>query len=98
MICLKLFFVLMGLMTVNQIMGTTYGTWKEGFQKEKFEIGLYKMAILCIGYGAVALTALLAGEYIPGAEYVSGLLLDPIARYFTKLVTDLRCMVNEKTG
>lgn len=93
---IKLFIILIGLMLANQLMGTTYGTWKKGFNKAVFCSGCYKLGILCLGYGTVAVTARYAGEYIPGAEYISGLLLEPIARYFTKLVETLRNMVMDK--
>ena len=95
--CIKLFLVLLLLMIVNQLMGTGYGAWKEGFQREKFLAGCYKLLVLCLGYGTVAVSAYAAGAYIEAAQYISGLLIEPVCRYFAKLVGTLRSMVEEKT-
>lgn len=95
--CIKLFLVLMLLLAVNQVMGAGYGAWTEGFQKDKFLAGLYKLLILCLGYGTLALSSHVAGAYIEEAQYISGLLIEPVCRYFAKLTGTLRNMVEEKT-
>lgn len=92
---IKLMIVLLVLVGVNQAIGTTYGWWKEGFDKTCFLSGLYKIGILLLGYGALAFAAYYAAEYVPSAEYVSGILIEPIARYFTKICEKLRSMLAE---
>ena len=94
---IKLFAVLMVLMIVNQLMGTAYGTWSEGFDLTKLLAGLYKIAILCIGYGAIAFAAYFASDYVSEVEYLSGILIEPIVKYFAKIVESLKNMINEKT-
>lgn len=93
--CFRLIFVLVSLMVVNQIIGTGYGTWKEGFCKETFCKGLFKILCLLLGYGVLALTIHLASEFVPQAEYLSGILLEPIAKYFTKVCDSLKNLLNE---
>lgn len=82
-------------MAVNQLMGTGYGVWKDGFDKVKFFNGLHKIVLLAVGYGTVAMAAHFAGNYIGDAEYISGLLIDPIVRYFAKLIGNLKVLVSD---
>ena len=91
----KLIFVLIALMLVNQIIGTGYGSWKDGFNKQVFFKGLMKIIYLLLGYGVIALTIHLAAEVVPQAEYLSGILLEPIAKYFTKVCDSLKGLLNE---
>ncbi len=65
-------------------------TWKEGFQKEKCIKGAERRALVLIGYSAFALIAYFAGQKASAMEYLSGLLLEPIARYFVSLLNRLR--------
>lgn len=88
--CLTLICVLLILMGVNQIIGTTYGSWKAGFKKELLYTGLLKIFYLAIGYGALAFAAHFASQYVPAAEYLSGILIEPIAKYFSKICESLR--------
>lgn len=60
----KLIGVLIALMVVNQIIGTGYGTWKEGFNKQVFWKGVTKVLYLLLGYGVIALTINLAAEFV----------------------------------
>lgn len=90
-----LFIVLIVLMAANQIIGTTYGTWKKGFNKPLFCSGLLKIAQLAVGYGALALAAHFASQYVPAAEYLNGILVEPIARYFSKICESLRLLLSE---
>ncbi len=95
---IKLYAVLLGLMLANQIVGTSYGSFKEGFKKEKLGYGLWKLFTAAIGYAAIAFAAHFANEYIKGIEYLSGILLDPIARYFLDVVDKLKTLINENVG
>lgn len=87
--------VLIVLMIVNQIIGTSYGAWKEGFEKEKLLSGLWKILSLAIGYGALAFASCFAAQYVPSAEYLSGILIEPIAKYFSKICTTLRQLLDD---
>lgn len=91
---LKLIVVLIVLMIANQAIGTGYGSWKEGFNKQVFWKGITKIGCLLIGYGAIALTIHLAADVIPQAQYLSGILLEPIAKYFTKVCDSLKSLLN----
>lgn len=92
---LQLILILVVLMAANQIIGTGYGSWKSGFNKALFWRGVKKIFLLFIGYGAIALAARFAADYIPKAEYLSGILLEPIAKYFTKVCDSLKRLLNE---
>ena len=94
-ISMKLIIVLCVLMVVNQIIGTSYGSLTEGFKKEKLLNGLWKMGTILAGYAAIAFSARWAGQYISGIEYLSGILLEPIAKYFLKIVDKLKNLLNE---
>lgn len=94
---LELLAVLLVLMAVNQLLGTGYGSWKSGFDKALFVRGLKKVGLLLLGYGALAFATHFAGSYVPSVEYLSGILLEPIARYFTKICDSLRNLLNEPT-
>ena len=80
-------------MIANQLIGTGYGAWTSGFNKDKFFAGLYKIGTLAVGFGVLAISAHFAGNYVEGLEYISGLLLEPIAMYFTKLTRNLKDMI-----
>nr|WP_325200478.1 hypothetical protein [uncultured Oscillibacter sp.] len=44
-----------------------------------------------------ALAVHFAADYIPKAEYLNGILLEPIAKYFTKVCDSLKQLLNEST-
>jgi len=90
---IRLILVLFVLMFVNQCVGVSYGAFREGFRRDKFEAGIWRYATVLAGYAAIALTVYLARDTVEGIEYVSGLLLEPIARYFLKLVQKLKKIV-----
>lgn len=92
---ITLIMVLLVLMAVNQIIGTTYGSWKNGFKKELLWAGLLKIFYLAIGYGALAFAAHYASQYVPAAEYLSGILVEPIAKYFSKICESLRKLLDD---
>lgn len=92
---IKLIAVLVVLMIVNQIVGTTYGSWKRGFQKDLLWKGLWKIFCLALGYGALAFAAHYASQYVPSAEYLSGILIEPIAKYFSKICESLRHLLDD---
>lgn len=94
---LQLIFILVVLMTANQIIGTGYGSWKSGFDSDLFFKGVKKIFLLFVGYGAIALAVRFAADVIPKAEYLSGILLEPIAKYFTKVCDSLKQLLNEPT-
>lgn len=95
---LKLFVVLVILMAVNQLLGTAYGTWKTKFDRRFFAKGFWKVVYLAAGYGAIAIAARYAGDYIPNIEYLSGILLEPIAKYFSKICESLRGLLNDSAS
>lgn len=84
-------------MAANQIIGTGYGSWKSGFDWDLFLRGVEKVVLLLVGYGAIALVVHFAADYIPKVEYLSGILLEPIARYFTKVCESPKQLLNEPT-
>ena len=94
---LQLVLILVVLMAANQIIGTGYGSWKSGFNEDLFRRGVKKIFLLFIGYGAIALAVHFAADYVPKAEYLSGILLEPIAKYFTKVCDSLKQLLNEPT-
>lgn len=89
--------ILVILMLANQIIGTGYGSWKEGFSKELFWKGVKKIILLFVGYGAIALAVHFAAGYVPKIEYLNGILLEPIAKYFAKVCDALKQLLNEPT-
>lgn len=93
----QLIFILVVLMVANQTIGTGYGSWKSGFNSDLFFKGVKKIVLLFIGYGAIALAVHFAADYIPKAEYLNGILLEPIAKYFTKVCDSLKQLLNEST-
>ena len=93
----QLMCVLVVLMVANQLIGTGYGSWKEGFSWPLFCRGVKKICLLFVGYGAIALTVHLAADHIPKIEYLNGILLEPIAKYFTKVCSSLKQLLNEST-
>jgi len=94
---LQLIIILLVLMTANQIIGTGYGSWRSGFDSDLFFRGVKKVILLLIGYGAIALAVHFAADAIPKAEYLSGILLEPIAKYFLKICDSLKQLLNEST-
>ncbi|MBQ9940001.1 MAG: hypothetical protein IJO74_00465 [Clostridia bacterium] len=95
---INLILVLLFLMLTNQIIGTSYGSWKNGFSKELLGKGLLKIFYLAIGYGALAFAAHFASEYVPAAEYISGILIEPIAKYFSKICESLRRLLSDSVS
>lgn len=95
---LILIIVLVVLMAVNQIIGTTYGSWKQGFSKDLLITGLLKILYLALGYGALAFAAHFASQYIPEAGYLSGILIEPIAKYFSKICESLRKLLDDSVS
>lgn len=93
----QLIFILVVLMVANQAIGTGYGSWKSGFNSDLFFKGVKKIVLLFIGYGTIALAVHFAADYIPKAEYLNGILLEPIAKYFTKVCDSLKQLLNEST-
>lgn len=89
---ITLIVVLVVLMIVNQVIGTSYGSWKEGFKKELLLSGLWKIASLALGYGALAFAAHYASQYVPSAEYLSGILVESIANIFLRYAS--HCVVS----
>lgn len=92
---MKLIVVLLILMGVNQVIGTGYGTWKKGFQKDLLWKGIWKIGCLGLGYSALAIAAKYALNYVPSAEYLSGILIEPIAKYFSKICESLRRLLDD---
>lgn len=95
---LTLIAVLVVLMVVNQVVGTSYGAWKNGFKWSLLWAGLWKIGSLAIGYGALALAAHFASEYVPATEYLSGILVEPIAKYFSKICESLRKLLSDSVS
>ena len=93
----QLIFILVVLMTANQIIGTGYGSWKSGFDSDLFFRDIKKIFLLLVGYGTIALAVHFAADYIPKVEYLSGILLEPIAKYFTKVCDSLKRMLDESS-
>lgn len=89
--------ILVILMLANQAIGTGYGSWKSGFSSDLFFRGVRKIFLLFIGYGAIALAAHFAADYIPDMEYLSGILLEPIAKYFIKVCDALKQLLSESS-
>ena len=94
---IQLIGILVVLMVANQVIGTGYGSWKEGFSKVLFWKGIKKNFLLFVGYGAIALAVHFAADYVPKIEYLNGILLEPIAKYFTKVCDALKQLLNEPT-
>ncbi len=90
-----LFMILCVLMVANQMIGIANGWYRDGFSLHKMVCGLQKYGIILLGYGAIALIAFVAGKYFSQFEYISGLLLEPIAKYFIKLLNRLRVVLND---
>lgn len=95
---IKLIGVLTVLMLVNHVVGTSYGAFKDGFDRRKFAYGTWKFLTVLGGYAAIAFAAYYANDYIKGIEYISGILLEPIARYFVNVIDKLKELVNENVG
>ncbi len=87
---LLLMFLLFVLLFVNYVIGFVRGIVLEGFDMQKFKQGGIHYLLVAFGFGALACFAFFAGKKFEGFEYLSGILLDPIARYFVKLLDTLR--------
>lgn len=87
---LNLLFIMTALLLADYVVGLLYGIWNEGFDKEKCIKGAQKHFLIFAGYGALALIAYVSAMRLPEMEYLSGLLLDPIARYFLKLLDRMK--------
>lgn len=48
--------------------------------------------------GALAFAARYAAQYVPSAEYLSGILVEPIAKYFSKICESLRGLLNDSVS
>lgn len=94
-ISIVLLLILCALMLINQVIGISNGWYREGFSLTKMVCGFQKYGIILVGYAAIALIAFFGGKSIPQLEYLSGLLLEPIARYFAKLVGRLTKVLND---
>ncbi len=92
---IALFMVLCGMMVANQIIGIANGWYREGFSLRKMVAGFQKYGIILFGYGMIAAASYVLGNYFPKAEIISGILLDPIAKYFVKLLNRLRNVVSD---
>jgi len=92
---IALFLVLCGMMVANQIIGIANGWYREGFSLRKMVAGFQKYGIILFGYGIIAAASYILGNFFPKAEIISGILLDPIAKYFVKLLNRLRNVVSD---
>ncbi|MGI5984910.1 MAG: hypothetical protein GXY01_10590 [Clostridiales bacterium] len=92
---IKLIAVLFVLMIANQLVGISYGAFKDGFSWSKLKYGAWKLLTTLGGYAAIAFAAHYANDYINGIEYISGILLEPIAKYFLNVVEKLKQIMNE---
>ena len=95
---LSLLYLLAILIVVNFVIGCLRGIWNEGFKKDKFFKGLITYALILLGFAAIDLFAYAAGQKIQGFVYLAGILLDPIARYFVKLLDTLRELLDYVFG
>ena len=95
---INLIVTLVVLMIANQAIGTAYGSWKEGFDWELLWKGVWKIVCLAMGYGALAVACHFASEYIPEAEYISGIIVEPIAKYFSKICEKLRKLLDDSAS
>lgn len=91
----KLICVLIVLMIANQIIGTVYGSWREGFRKDLLFAGLWKIFCLAVAYGSLALATHFASEYVPEANFLNGIIIEPIAKYFSKICSTLRSLLDD---
>ena len=87
---LKLLFIMTALLLADYVVGLLHGIWNEGFDKEKCIKGAQKYFLIFVGYGAIALIAYISAMRLAEMEYLSGLLLEPIARYFLKLLDRMK--------
>lgn len=86
--------ILFILMIANQLVGTSYGAIVEGFKAEKLKVGLWKTFTTFLGYAVIVIAANYTDNYIPGSEYLSGILLEPIAGYFSKIIEKLKVLIS----
>jgi len=87
---LNLLFIMTALLLTDYAVGLLYGIWNGGFDKEKCIRGAQRYFLIFAGYGALALIAHLSSYRFEGMQYLSGLLLEPIARYFVRLLDRLK--------
>ena len=94
---LKLLFIMTALLLADYVVGLLYGIWNEGFDREKCIKGAQKYFLIFVGYGAIALIAYISSMRLAEMEYLSGLLLEPIARYFIKLLDRMKGLMAKDT-
>ncbi len=87
---LNLLFIMTALLLADYVVGLLYEIWNEGFDKTKWIKGAQRYFLIFVGYGALALIAHLSSYYFEEMQYLSGLLLEPIARYFVSLLDRLK--------
>lgn len=76
----------------------SYGYLCIGFcQHYRRRTSIKKIFLLLVGYGTIALAVHFAADYIPKVEYLSGILLEPIAKYFTKVCDSLKRLLDESS-
>ncbi len=89
---LNLLFIMTALLLADYVVGLLYGIWNGGFDKEKCIKGAQRYFLIFAGYGALALIAHLSSYRFEGMQYLSGLLLEPIARHFVRLLDRLKAL------
>ena len=91
---MELFLLLILLMIVNQLVGTCRGAIFEKFDKKRFWNGVKRIVIIAAGYFTISIAVFITGELFTEIDYLNGLLLEPICRYFVKLVDNLKLLIN----
>lgn len=89
----KMVGILFILMAANQLVGTSYGAIVEGFKADKLKVGLWKMFTTFLGYAVIVISVNYAENYVQGSQYLSGILLEPIASYFNKIIEKLKTLI-----
>lgn len=89
---LNLLFIMTGFLLADYMVGLLHGIWNEGFDKGKCIKGAQRYFLIFAGYGALALIAHLSSYRFEEMKYLSGLLLEPIARHFVRLIDRLKSL------
>lgn len=91
-----LLFIMIAVFVTDFVVEVLYGVFSKQLEQHMVKGLAAKYVLLLIGFGAIALISWAAQYWFDGAKYLSGILLEPIARYFIALMDKLRMIMTKE--
>lgn len=91
-----LLFIMLAVFVTDFVVEVLYGVFSKQLEQHMVKGLAAKYVLLLIGFGAIALISWAAQYWFDGAKYLSGILLEPIARYFIALMDKLRMIMTKE--